>query len=252
MHPTITLWRKLHLNTKLRNQGVRPGSYWVSPRAVSWVWGCRPPSLVVLSSISRRLFREPCMLRGHLAKSFPPILHPSPPIFKPFFHLYFHHKTKQNKTKETLYRRRASSAPALLDSLSSPASGTGLLTASTWWADPAPSRLPSLHYSFLPTQPACCPSSPLSPFLCWWYCESKIAIPQHNLDVDASAFDDFCPTFISGGGVRSRLVRDLSPPTRWPPSIQGSWNRRREMDESTTRLGGLQPHTQLTALGLTQ
>jgi hypothetical protein len=41
-------------------------------------------------------------------------------------------------------------------------------------------------------------------------------------------------------------------PARWPPSIQGSWNRRRETDESTTRLGGLQPHNQLTALGLTQ
>jgi hypothetical protein len=39
---------------------------------------------------------------------------------------------------------------------------------------------------------------------------------------------------------------------RWPPSAQGSWNRRRETDESTMRLGGLQPHTQMTALGLTQ
>jgi hypothetical protein len=76
-------------NTKLRNPGVRPGSHWVSPRAVSWVWGCRPPSLVVLSSISRHLFQEPCTLGGHLTGSFPPILHPSPPIFKPFFRLYF-------------------------------------------------------------------------------------------------------------------------------------------------------------------
>jgi hypothetical protein len=85
-------------NTKLRNPSVRPGPHWVSPRAVSWVWGCRPPSLVVLSSISRRLFQEPCALRGHLAGSFPPILHPSPPIFIPFFRLYFPHNAEQNRT----------------------------------------------------------------------------------------------------------------------------------------------------------
>jgi hypothetical protein len=115
-------------NTKLRNPGVRLGSHWVSPRAVSWVWGCRLPSLVVLSSISRRLFQEPCMLRGHLAGSFPPILHPSPPIFKPFFPLYVPHKAKQNKTKGTLYRRQVTSAPAVLYSLPSPTSGAGLLT----------------------------------------------------------------------------------------------------------------------------
>jgi hypothetical protein len=71
----------------------------VSPRAVSEVWGCRPPSLVVLSSISRRLFQEPCTLGGHLAGSFPPILHPSPPTFNPFFHLYFPRKARQNKNK---------------------------------------------------------------------------------------------------------------------------------------------------------
>jgi hypothetical protein len=89
MHPTVRLWWNLHLNTKLRNPGVRPGSYWVSPRAVSWVCGCRPPSLVVLSSVSRRLFQEPCTLGGHLTGSFPPFLHPSPHIFKPFFLLLF-------------------------------------------------------------------------------------------------------------------------------------------------------------------
>jgi hypothetical protein len=94
MHPTIRLWQNLHLNTKLRNLGIRPGSHWVSPRAVSWVWGCRPPSLVMLSSISRHLFQEPCMLGGYLAGSFPPFLYPSPPIFKPFFHLYFLHEAK--------------------------------------------------------------------------------------------------------------------------------------------------------------
>jgi hypothetical protein len=80
-HPTVRLLAESTFNTKLRNPGVRPGSHWVSPRAVSWVWGCRPPSLVVLSSISRRLFQEPCTLGGHLAGSFPPILHPSPTIF---------------------------------------------------------------------------------------------------------------------------------------------------------------------------
>jgi hypothetical protein len=102
MHPTVRLWWNLHLNTKLRNLGVRLGAYWVSPRAVSWVWGCRPPSLVVFSSVSRRLFQEPCMLRGHLARLFPPILHPSPPIFKPFFHLYFPHKARQTENKRNI------------------------------------------------------------------------------------------------------------------------------------------------------
>jgi hypothetical protein len=32
-------------------------------------------------------------------------------------------------------------------------------------------------------------------------------------------------------------------PVRWPPSAQGSWNRRCLMNKSTPRLGGLQPHT---------
>jgi hypothetical protein len=164
MYPTVRLWRNLHLNTRLRNPGVRPGSYWVSPRAVSWVRGCRPPSLVVLSSVSRRLFQEPCTLGGHLAGSFPPILHPSPPIFKPFFHLYFPREAKQNKIKETLYCRWAPCTPTLLDSLPS-TGGAGLLAAHARSATLAPSLLPSLPYSFLPSQPACCPSSPLSPFL---------------------------------------------------------------------------------------
>jgi hypothetical protein len=52
-----------------------------------------------------------------------------------------------------------------------------------------------------------------------------------------------------GGEGRRKGGND---PVRWPPSVQGSWNRRREMDQSTMRLGGLQPHTQLTAVGLTQ
>jgi hypothetical protein len=69
IHPTIRLSWNLHLNTKLRNLGVRLGSYWVSPRAVSWVWGYRPPSLVMLSSVLHHLFQEPCMLRGHLTRS---------------------------------------------------------------------------------------------------------------------------------------------------------------------------------------
>jgi hypothetical protein len=156
MHPTVRLWRNLHLNTKLRNPGVRPGPYWVSPRAVSWVWGCRPPSLVVLSSVSRRLFQEPCMLGGHLAGSFPPILHPSPPIFKSFFRLYFPHKAKPNETQGMLNCCRATSAPTVLDSLPSFAGGAGLLTAHTWSANLAPSLLASLPYFFLPTQPAHC------------------------------------------------------------------------------------------------
>jgi hypothetical protein len=170
-------------NTKLRNPGVRPGSYWVSPRAVSWVWGCRPPSLVVLSSVSRRLFQEPCTLGGHLAGSFPPFLHPSPPIFKPFFRLYFPHKVKQDETKETLYRRRATSAPALLDSLPSvspPSALLSLLPSSSFLTRrlrapplPHPSTTPVLHprpsplspyykrNTTLPTRPLVAPLSPL-------------------------------------------------------------------------------------------
>jgi hypothetical protein len=105
-------------NTRLRNLGVRPGSYWVSPRAVSWVWGCRPPSLVVLSSVSHRLFQEPCTLGGHLARSFPPVLHPSPPIFKPFFHLYFPHKA--NKTKQKKRYTAAGPPPCPCSSTLSP------------------------------------------------------------------------------------------------------------------------------------
>jgi hypothetical protein len=170
-------------NTKLRNLGVRPGSYWVIPRAVSWVWGCRPPSLVVLSSVSRRLFQEPCTLGGHLAGSFPPFLHPSPPIFKPFFRLYFPHKVKQDETKETLYRRRATSAPALLDSLPSvspPSALLSLLPSSSFLTRrlrapplPHPSTTPVLrphpsplspYYkrnTTLPTRPLVAPLSPL-------------------------------------------------------------------------------------------
>jgi hypothetical protein len=145
MHPTVRLWRNLHLNTKLRNPGVRPGSYWVSPRAVSWVWGCRPPSLVVLSSVSHRLFQEPCALGGHLAGSFPPILHPSPPIFKPFFRLYFPHKA--NKTKEKKHYNAAGPPPPPLYAPLSP-----------------PLRfvpVPSLPVTFGP--PAPLPFAPLSP-----------------------------------------------------------------------------------------
>jgi hypothetical protein len=129
---------------KVKNPGVRPGSYWVSPRAVSWAWGCRPPSLVVLSFVSHHLFQEPCALGGHLAGSFPPILHPSLPFLN-HFSTYIS-PTKQNKTKikETLYRRWAPFAPARLDSLPSPAGGAGLLTAHARSANLAPSLLPSL------------------------------------------------------------------------------------------------------------
>jgi hypothetical protein len=200
-------------NTKLRNPGVRLGPHWVSPRAVSWVWGCRPPSLVVRSSISRRLFLEPCMLGGHLAGLFPPILHPSPLIFKPFFRLYFPHKAK-SKTKHkkhyTAARHLRPHSPRL---------------------SPLPLRLCWPPYHQCPVGQPCLFSPPLSPllrpsypacglpllsslpFLRRWCCESKIAIPLHNLDINASAFDDFCPSLLSRGGVRSRLVGILSPPT---------------------------------------
>jgi hypothetical protein len=154
MHPTVRLWRNLHLNTKLRNLGVRPGPYWVSPRAVSWVWGCRPPSLIVLSSISHRLFQEPCMLRGHLAGSFPPILHPSPPIFKPFFHLYFPHEAEQTKQRKH-YTATGPPLPLLPSTLSPPLLVVlaSLLPAPGWPTSPylssplspTPSFLPNLH-----------------------------------------------------------------------------------------------------------
>jgi hypothetical protein len=42
------------------------------------------------------------MLRGHLARSFPPILHHSPPIFKLFFCLYFPHKAKAKQNKRNI------------------------------------------------------------------------------------------------------------------------------------------------------
>jgi hypothetical protein len=125
------LWWNLHLNTKLKNLGVRPGSYWVSPRAVSWVWGCRPPSLVVLSSILHHLFQEPCILGGHLAGLFPPLLYPSPTIF-----IYF----------------------------------STFISSKSYhlWANIAPSQHPSLSAFSYPCsaplpQPPCSPPSPLSP-----------------------------------------------------------------------------------------
>jgi hypothetical protein len=126
----------------------------VSPRAVSWLWGCTPPSLVVLSSISRHLFQEPCTLGGHLARSFPPFLYPSPPIFKPFFHLYILHKGKRTKQKKR-YTAAGPPPPLLSPTLSPPPpvvmasfppapSGLTLLRLSSPLS-PAPSFLPSLH-----------------------------------------------------------------------------------------------------------
>jgi hypothetical protein len=151
-------------NTKLRNPGVRPGSYWVSPRAISWVWGCRPPSLVMLSSISRRLFQEPCTLGGHLAGSFPPFLHPSPPIFKPFFRLYFPHKANKTKQKKCYTAARPPPPPGLLDSLPSvspPSALLSLLASSSFLT--CPLRAPPLPHSS--TTPVLRPRpSPLSPY----------------------------------------------------------------------------------------
>jgi hypothetical protein len=112
-----------------------------------------------------------------------------------------------------LYRCQAPSAPALLNCLPSPAGGAGLLATHAWLANLAPSLLPSLPYSIPPTQPACCPASPLSPFPHRWCCKSKIAIPQHHLDIDASAFDDFCPSLLRRGVGHLWLVGVLSPAT---------------------------------------
>jgi hypothetical protein len=122
-------------------------------------------------------------------------------------------KQKQRKTKETLYCHWATSTPTLLGSLPSPAGGAGLLTTSAQWANLASSLLPSLPDSVLPTQPACCPSSPLSPFLRQWCCKSEIAIPQHNLDIDTSAFDDFCLSLLCRGVGYSQFMGVLSPST---------------------------------------
>jgi hypothetical protein len=126
----------------------------VSPRAVSWLWGCRPPSLVVLSSVSRRLFQEPCSLGGHLAGSFPPFLHPSPPIFKPFCHLYFLHQAKRTKRKNC-YTAAGPPPPPLPSTLSPPplvvlaslppAPGRPTLPRLSSPLSPTPSFLPSLH-----------------------------------------------------------------------------------------------------------
>jgi hypothetical protein len=75
----------------------------------------------------------------------PPILHPSPPIFKPFFRLYFPHKA--NKTKEKKSYNAAGPPPPPLSAPLSP-----------------PLRfipVPSSPVTFGP--PAPLPSSPLSP-----------------------------------------------------------------------------------------
>jgi hypothetical protein len=89
---------------------------------------------------------------------------------------------------------------------------TGPIATSHLQASCSPSLLASLSCSGLLSQSPFRPSLPLSP--CFhWCCESKIAIPQHNLDIDTSALDDFCPSLLSGGGVRLGLVGVLSPPT---------------------------------------
>jgi hypothetical protein len=100
MHPTVRLWQNLYLNIKVRNPGIRPGPYWVSPRAVSWVWGCRPPSLIVLSSILASSAPGALYTRRLPCQVIPPFLHPSPPIFKPFFLLYFLHEAKRAKQRK--------------------------------------------------------------------------------------------------------------------------------------------------------
>jgi hypothetical protein len=127
----------------------------VSPRAVSWVWGCRPPSHVVLSSVSRHLFQEPCTLGGHLAGSFPPILHPSPPIFRPFFRLYFAHEAGQNQKQKKSYTATGPPLPPLPSTLSPPplvalvsllpAPGRPTLPRLSSPLSPSPSFLPSLR-----------------------------------------------------------------------------------------------------------
>jgi hypothetical protein len=66
----------------------------IRPRAVFRVRVVVPFLLFGPLSCCRRLVQEPCLLGGHHTGSFPPFLHPSPPIFKPFFHLYFLHKAK--------------------------------------------------------------------------------------------------------------------------------------------------------------
>jgi hypothetical protein len=83
-----------------------------------------------------------------------------------------------------------------------------------FWAVIAPPLCPCLPISLFLHQPPCYPSLPLSPSCCWC-CKSKIAIPQHNLDINTSALDDFCPSLLSRGGVYSQLVGVLSPPTSY-------------------------------------
>jgi hypothetical protein len=122
----------------------------------------------------RRLVQEPCLLRGRRAGLLP-ILLPSPPIVS--------HLSAFISSAD--YLLRASLAPSHRTSVP---------------------IFRSLH------QPPCCPSLPLSP-LRRWCCKSTIAIPQHNLDINTSALDDFCPSLLRGGCVRSWLVGILSPPT---------------------------------------
>jgi hypothetical protein len=121
-------------------------------------------------------------------------------------------QSKQNKGKETLHRRQATSALALHPSLPSTSLRTGPIFAGHLRATHAPSLLTSLPYSGLLSQPPHHPCLPLSPSCCRCS-ESEIAIPQHNLDVNASALDNFCPSLLSRGGIRSGLVGVLAPPT---------------------------------------
>jgi hypothetical protein len=71
------------VNTKLRTRVSGRALTGQAPELSVRVWGCRPPSLVVLLFVKRHLFQEPCTLGGHLAGSFSPFLHPSPPICTP-------------------------------------------------------------------------------------------------------------------------------------------------------------------------
>jgi hypothetical protein len=161
----------------LRNPGVRPGSYWVSARAVSWVWGCRPPSLIVLSSVSRLLFQEPCVLGGHLAGSFPPILHPSRPIFKPYFRLYFPHKANETKEKKR-YNAIGPPPPPLSAPLSPPLRFVPVPSSPVTFGPPAP--LPSSPLSptpaFFPSLHAAPPR--LSPLLVFGVVSPRLPFPS--------------------------------------------------------------------------
>jgi hypothetical protein len=142
-----------------------------------------PPHSIVFRSISCHHVQEPCSLRGYLARVFPSLLLPSPPVFS-YFPAFI---------SSVQYYLQAIFAPTHCPSL----------------------PCTSYPHSGLLFQPPCCPSSPLSAPSSHLhrFSLSKIAVRQHNLDVDSSAPDNIGPCFPVTSVVHHWLVGFLAPST---------------------------------------